>query len=704
MLKFGLNTVLLGAFVGLFAGQQTFVQTGREIRWLRTGSLHHYILNWGAEVEMGRTGRVLEQMDGLRWPAQFRNQDCLVAKGLWIGSTGYKDQNGEVYPHKVISIGPRAHDEFYQFIPVEFKMVGRFNHPLVYVDDILATDNNLNDIVDEVDPGLKADRLIINKLVTYMGVTVTRKVFQFAQQNHDNYIVTDYVFKNTGIVDGEGTTHSQTLEDVYFYFQFRYGSGLDAFRAGGAWQPSNSINWGRNAVNQVVGIGPNLNAFEYRAQYSWAGPHSMSKVDGWGTPNPNDGRLASTQYMGTVILHADKSSSDKSDDRNQPSTTQFIGSDERPTNYGSEMFDPVKMTDRYSWMAAGHPEATHADQLGEGFVDQWGTDNGGYSQAQGFGPYSLEPGDSIHIVAAEGVSGIRREKSMEVGRNWYLHHANLETPELVLPDGSTTADEDLYKKLWVQSGEDSILKTFRSAVTNYDADFNIPSPPPPPEWFDVKSGGDRIVLTWAGNAESYPSFDGYDIYRAVGKPDTLYDLIFSCQKPDVVNQYEDQTALRGFDYYYYIVSKDDGLADDSNPGEALISSKFWTMTNEPAYLRKPPVTSTLDSIRVVPNPFNIRSTSLQFGNAAPDRIAFYGLPPECFIRIYTERGDLVETIEHTDGTADEFWHSTTMSRQIVVSGVYLAYVEVTKDVVSPASGAVRLRKGEKAFRKFVIIR
>jgi hypothetical protein len=73
-------------------------QVGREIKWLRVGSLHHYIVNWGAEIEMGRTGRVTEQMDGLRWPAQFQNQDGLVAKGLWIGCTDYADRNGQTYP------------------------------------------------------------------------------------------------------------------------------------------------------------------------------------------------------------------------------------------------------------------------------------------------------------------------------------------------------------------------------------------------------------------------------------------------------------------------------------------------------------------------------------------------------------------------------------------------------------------------------
>ena len=699
-----LMLISLLAMLLLFPVSRIQGQVGRQIKWLRVGSLHHYILNWGAEIEMGRTGRVQEQMDGLRWPAQFQNQDVLVAKAMWIGCTDYADRNGETYPHKVIVIGPRAHDEFYQFIPVEFKMIGRFDHPTVYVDGILATDNDLNDVVDEIDENLPCDRMVVNKMITYLGIEVTRKIMQFAQQNHDNYLIYDYVFKNTGIVDLQGTSDPKTLHGVYFYFQYRYGSGLDAFRTGSTWYPSNSINWGRNCVNQVVGIGPRTDAFEHRAQYSWYGPHSQSKVDDWGCPNPNDGRLAAIHYMGSVILHADTSPDNPADNRLQPATTMYVGSDQRPANYGSDMFNPTVMAARYDLMRAGHPEMTHADQVGDGFADQWGDDNGGYAQGQGFGPYTLEPGDSIHLIIAEGVDGIDRVQSIEVGRNWYQWQANIAQPALKLPDGTNTSDHNEYKRLWVKSGEDSILQTFNRAVTNYETGYQVPLPPPPPELFEVRSGGDRIILEWSTNAGTHPDFDGYEIYRAIGKPDTLYEKIFSCDKSNAVNRFEDRTALRGFDYYYYIISKDDGSRNKIYRNIPLVSSKFFTMTNEPAYLRKPAIRTTLDSIRVVPNPFNIRATSLQYGVNAPDRIGFYGLPPECIIKIYTERGDLIDTIIHEDGTADELWHSMTSSRQVIVSGVYIAYFEVPNDLFDPHDGHLLFQKGSHIIRKFYVIR
>ncbi len=69
---------------------------------------------------------------------------------------------------------------------------------------------------------------------------------------------------------------------------------------------------------------------------------------------------------------------------------------------------------------------------------------------------------------------------------------------------------------------------------------------------------------------------------------------------------------------------------------------------------------------------------------------FYNIPGICTIKIFTERGDLIETIEHTNGSGDEAWNSITSSAQTVVSGLYIVVFE-TPD-------------GQKAIRKFVVIR
>jgi hypothetical protein len=634
-----------------------------------------------------------EQLDGLIWPAQFSYQNNLVGKAMWIGTSNYFDRVLKAtIPCKVIGAGPRAADPVIEIIPVSFAMYGRLLAPNVVVDDEVATDNASSDAVDAILDTLKCDRLIVNVMHSTIGITITRKTMAFSQQNHDNYYITEYVFKNTGIIDKQGTIEQKTLTGVYFFWEYRYAFGEEGYRRSPS-TPQNNIGWGRNAVHEVVGTNPAAPGFEFRAHYSWYGRHSQSPYDDIGLPAYwSDGHLTASQYAGVVTLHADKSAQDKSDDLAQPRSTPFVGADDAAdAPQARNQYDLQLMQRKYDLMSAGHPAQTQAALVGNSVADTWGTNPGGYEQTEGYGPYTLAPAESVRIVLAEGVSGLSREKCYEIGNNWYTHLPGqpLAGQSLTLPNGLTTTDPNAYKNAWVQTGIDSIKQTFRRAIRNFSSSYSIPQPPPPPSTFDVRSGGDRVRLTWSKEPVSSPGFDGYEVYRAIGRADTSYTKIFSCNASNVVHTYDDTSARRGFDYYYYVVSKDNGSRNDVQPGAPLVSGKFYTMTNKPAHLRRP-AKPELSSIRVVPNPYDIRSKALQFGTNTPDRMAFLGLPPACTIKIYTERGDLVKTLEHTDGSGDELWDSTTSSRQVVVSGVYIA-VFTTPD-------------GQSAIRKFIIIR
>jgi hypothetical protein len=121
----------------------------------------------------------------------------------------------------------------------------------------------------------------------------------------------------------------------------------------------------------------------------------------------------------------------------------------------------------------------------------------------------------------------------------------------------------------------------------------------------------KISLSWSNNAESWPNFKGYRIYRASGKPDTLYTKIFECDLNNLVNSFNDITVLPGIGYYYYIQSYDDGSTNNFNPSEPLVSSKFYTMTNKAAFLRgivsvqtTNPNSFDYELMQNYPNPFN----------------------------------------------------------------------------------------------------
>ncbi len=90
----------------------------------------------------------------------------------------------------------------------------------------------------------------------------------------------------------------------------------------------------------------------------------------------------------------------------------------------------------------------------------------------------------------------------------------------------------------------------------------------------------------------------------------------------------------------------------------------------------------LDSVRVVPNPYNVsgRTYGPRSNPAAYERIAFRNLPlpnPETptQIRIYSMTLDLVATLEHRSQDNIYFWDGRNSDNQYVVSGIYYYVIE-----------------------------
>ncbi len=482
-----------------------------------------------------------------------------------------------------------------------------------------------------------------------------------------------------------------TLNGVYFYYQFRFAVCANVRNVIG-----NSTSWGINTMNDARGDGVRVdtdNPDNLRFQYMWHGKlPSFTRYDNIGGPiwssalwvEPGDtvGRLGASQFAGVVTLHADVSATDKNDDPLQPRTTSWEGSDE-PLTSNNDSFNKAKMTQEYAWMTAGHKSPRHANAVEPtdypGFISPTGDPAigtpGGFSFTNGYGPYTLAPGDSIVIVIAEAVDGISRELATETGIKYKT--------------GQITAQQ---KNEVVFQSRDSLFYTFRRANANYQSGYNIPRPPLPPKVFNVNGGGDRIALSWETYDDPGANLEGFEIYRATGKFDSAYTLIHTAGPTD--RSFDDVSPIRGLSYYYYIVSVGTETSNTGvglTPSGKLRSSRYYTQTYNPAILKRQAGTN-MDDIRVVPNPYNISAASdLGFGELAQNRLYFFNIPGRCDIKIYSELGELIATIEHTDGSGDQAWDSLTSSGQIVVSGIYIAVIE-NKDT------------GEKKIVKFVIIR
>lgn len=697
------NIILLISVLAVFCllGQENvYGQVSLSTSWMAVGSLHNFYTSIGCEIEVGRTGA--DQQDGMRWPGLYEDEDMQAAKGFWIGTTNFTDETGDFYPYKVVHVGPRVKGTT-EFVPMEFTMKSKIEPPQVYVDGLLS--EKLSSKVDEVDPNLGPDRMLVNVCNTRTGITMTRKIMQWSQEFNDNYHLMEYTFKNTGNIDADAEIElpNKTLTGVYFYYQYRLAPCANT-----RYEIGNSTGWGTNTMINSRGDGVKTdddNPDGIRAQWVWHGPFpTFTAYDNLGGPlwsyttnvSPGDtvGRLGAPQFGGVVTIYADKSATEHVDDPSQPSTTDYEDSDESNTSNNSE-FDKTKCTSEYAWMSYGHKSPRHcdaADPDGD-FTTTSGvnpvlTKSSGFSICNGYGPYDIAPGDSIVIVLAEAVNGLSREKCIEYGREYKRKY------EAAGSNASLQLAASLEKNTRVMTGKDSIMMTFRRAIANYNSGYNITAAPLPPSEFNVNSGGDKISLTWNVYGND-PNLKGFEIWRAVGAYDSSYTKIY--ETDDIsVKSYDDRTPVRGFSYYYYIVSKGETITADNSLGiwsKPLISSRYYTQTYDPATLKRKPGTA-LSDIRIVPNPFHISSSigdKLRFGEDEPSKLAFYNIPGECNIKIYTELGELIHTIEHTDGSGDAYWYQKTSSNQIIAPGVYIAIIENTKT-------------GERAVEKFVVVR
>ncbi len=676
----------------LFMSSALFSQ-GRT-KWMAVGSLHNWYSEFGAEIEHGLAA---SQQWGLRWPAAYPFQDMQAAKALWIGVKNFTDADqfgGNSFLHKVVHVGPRVNGAN-EFFPVKFKTYGKFAHPQVFVDGNLSF--QLSQEADEIVPDQPYDKMIYNEVNTMIGATVKRKIYQFSQQFHDNYIIHEITVVNTGNVDDDADIElpNTTLEELYLYFQYRLAVSYNT-----RYVIGNATGWGINSMLDVRGDGLGgqygTEDEDLRANYTWHGKYPpFTAYDNLGAPiwvpttvsgllsaTDTVGRLGSAQFVGAVTLHADQDVGNPADDPLQPATTGYIGSDQ-PYTSKNDPFNPVKMDEEYGLMTRGHQERhAYVVEPDGKFTEPTGDpalgSPGGFSNVNGYGPYTLAPGDSIKIVWAEGASGLSWDQCVEIGRQY--------------KNGIIDA---VTKNEYVMSGRDSLFQTFRRAIANYSAGdgFTSPQNPLPPSIFNVDGKGDRIELSWEYDETSGPAITGFEVYRAREKVDSTYYLIYTASPSERL--FKDTSAFRGVSYYYYVQAI--GQASDNTgggltpSGVPLRSGRFYTQSYTETQLKRQ-AAEHVSEFRVVPNPY-IRgvASELTFGDDELNKIAFFNIPGDCKIQIFSEMGELIWEVDHNDGSGDEFWYQTTSSNQLVVSGVYIAVVSDNAT-------------GEKSIQKFAIIK
>jgi len=258
----------------------------------------------------------------------------------------------------------------------------------------------------------------------------------------------------------------------------------------------------------------------------------------------------------------------------------------------------------------------------------------------------------------------------------------------------------------------------------------LPIPPSVPLLsYSPISGGMNLV--WDNSAESFfddaqavNDFKGYQIYRATYDPQD-WSLIAAFEKnetrsesyvvtingdtlnqkdnngdwilatlPGITNAFSDtgsvtpwgdtiSAPIYGLPYYYGISAYDSG---HPNAGLAPAYSPLTNYNKSSGNAPIPAFTKNLyetgdtqpdlSEVLVVPNPY---LGTAKWEARYEDRIMFKNLPALCKISIFSLSGDLVDEIDHIDGSDIEYWDLISRNKQSVVSGLYIYVVENGKD-------------------------
>lgn len=700
----------------IMASGNAFAQI--EHKWLGIGALESPYSGLGTTREQ-EPGNNLE----LRYPAIDRESGNLRSSAMRVGARNFTDADGRHWDYKVVSHGPRQ--DPVAFVPMTFETRGRFMTQVTV--DGAESFRRFVVFDSDPDPSLPSERQLVAKWTTSLGLQFERTAHAWSQEYHDNYHIIEYTITNTGDVNGDGTAElNAPLEGVYVFLMTRTSGHM-----GSAWSNNNANAWGQQTMNDAVGDGHEDYGVDFFAQYAWSG-HApdraewsilggpmMGTITQWSASDDSLGRLANAQMLGTIYLHADTGPGNPDNDPGQPSTTLAIGTDH--SDWAHDEFNADQMARIYrNWMEGStqvggnrrmYPH--HADLVQPDGNFTYGTnapntmpgpyvsatspymtsspDAGGVAYAEAYGPYNLAIGQSVHFVQARAVAGLNTEAREQIGRQYQLNNRRgLPEPTPITWNGISKS-----KNEWVMTTKDSLFQTFQRARANYESGFKIPDPPRPPATFSVTSSPDKISLAWTLFAGE-PEPGQFEIWRGANRFDDPGGYSLLATVPGSARSYDDNAAQRGIQYFYYIQAVAATANTDATgltpTGVRLKSGRYHTQTYLPAALTRSPG-AAINDVVIVPNPLSIAQAEndVRWPSQYATRLAFLEIPGQCTISIYTQLGELVKRIEHTNGSGDEFWNLATDGDQVIVSGLYIAHI---KDNVT----------GAETIKKFTVIR
>jgi len=583
----------------------------------------------------------------------------------WSGFMAWAEIDGVGYPFRICM----AYDPVVTYIsPVK--------------DTQLIKNYNLTD------PSIPAEEVLTGaNLIREFGVEMHIKAMAWSYPKYDDFIIFEYVFRNTG---GDDITN------------FRFAPTAELAIAQpimGGWRDDNDFEWDLEHEAFYFHDGRLWDEDDEPVVHTYGLTNSdLGDPADLDAPAAINHEFRSPQYFTYYWLDKPvKSDPSESDHMNIVDkgnlNQQWNRIQEDPMNDTPEMdFD----TDAYLLASLKYDQPKPATTE-DGVAIPGGKKPHRFERQPDYlyatGPYDLPSGDSLKFVMVAACG---------------------------MMDFAKVAAGGLVNEGHLIDGRDSLWANVDAAQELYDRGYKAPHPPPTPtdgmNSLTIKptAVGQKIKIQWPPIASDYVDPDygendlaGYRVYRSTFRNVGPWTLIADIAKGDETIEgglvtYED-AAILGVAYYYGVTSYDTGHLDPW-PVDASVTSLpslesgMVNANSEPVYAMAA-TSDVLTDVRVYPNPFKQHSQLLSPGEGY--RIEFVNVPAACTIRIYTLAGDLVVTIEHDDGSGSESWGSKAFGDyqvnrylQYVAPGIYLFHVE----------SHVEGHEGKSEVGKFVIIK
>lgn len=645
------------------------------------------------------TGANPQKTEQFYWPADFWQSNMLyqIFNPISLDDNGIVDIDSV---RKVMYAG--RGDALTNFGMTDWAMeIRRYPPPQITVDGTLLTPPYRG----HVDRSLPVDQKIeFEDVCPQFGFRSHVEIFSLSNPLHGDYYIWKATQKFTGeikrpreAVSSQDSLPDQTVQ-LWWPISFSFGPskvGERAVLGGFSFEGEDDLDSWFKRKSELVTTRPR-DTISVAYYYDWDSPtasvYTNGSGDDAGDPDRTTGYLHSWQIPGFALLYADKSPTDRTDDVTQPYAMPHatITGDLWGRRDGG-----LKLTYRGDDARGRFP----LDPITAGLASN---PEKGPMRFITVGPYTLTKDarngrfDEFTFVLAVGAGGIGMQAADSIGNLWFTNQIS-----------------DSAKNAALLQGVDSLWKVMDRANwawTRISAGQPIAAAPPAPD-IQVNSGPDRIEVAWSYPDASYfqdatTGVDDWYAWRIYRKAGTLgvndpldrnskakWELIHETTNKGET-RFFDTNVQRGVDYYYAVTAVDNGTqGTDVIPGLKLESSRYATRSQLPATSFKPGLNES-GKVRVVPNPATVAAGALGF-EGTPDKILFVNLPVECELRIYTETGDLVRTMQHF-GTADEEWDQRTDGNQLVSSGIYVLAVLNAKDINGKAL--------DNQFVKFVLVR